>query len=91
MISISLDREKNRARFGAFPANTAARDVIRDARKALGAVMDAHGAVHAQIGRYYALADRMLPEGAALLRQVKAMLDPEGRMNPGALQGGDRP
>lgn len=83
--------EKNRARFGGFPANPAARDVIRDARKALGAVLDAHGAVHAQIGRYYALADRMLPEGAALLRQVKAMLDPAGRMNPGALTTGDTP
>jgi FAD/FMN-containing dehydrogenase len=27
----------------------------------------------------------MTPEGAALLRQVKAMLDPDRRMNPGAL------
>ncbi len=77
--------EKNRARFGAFPANPTARAAVRDARKALGAVLDAHGAVHAQIGRHYALAERMTPEGAALLRQVKAMLDPDRRMNPGAL------
>ncbi|WP_203072800.1 FAD-binding oxidoreductase [Falsiroseomonas ponticola] len=77
--------DKNRARFGAFPANPTARAIVRDARKALAAVMDAHGAVHAQIGRHYALAERMTPEGAALLRQVKAMLDPHRRMNPGAL------
>lgn len=83
--------EKNRARFGAFPANPAARAVVRDARKALAAVMDAHGAVHAQIGRHYALAERMTPEGAALLRQVKVMLDPDRRMNPGALLRGDTP
>jgi D-lactate dehydrogenase (cytochrome) len=83
--------EKNRARFGAFAANPAARDAVREARKALAAVMDAHGAVHAQIGRHYALAGRMMPEGAALLRQVKAMLDPDRRMNPGALLREDRP
>jgi D-lactate dehydrogenase (cytochrome) len=76
---------RNRARFGGFAANPEARALVREARKALGAVMDAHGAVHAQIGRYYALADRMTPDAAALLNQVKAMLDPAGRMNPGAL------
>ena len=83
--------DKNRARFGAFPANHAARSVVRDARKALGAVLDEHGAVHAQIGRHYALADRMQPGAGALLSQVKTMLDPDGRMNPGALEGGRTP
>jgi D-lactate dehydrogenase (cytochrome) len=77
--------ERNRARFGNATPNPAAREVVRRARKALGEVLDAHGAVHAQIGRYYALADRMTPGAAALLHQVKAMLDPAGRMNPGAL------
>jgi D-lactate dehydrogenase (cytochrome) len=77
--------EKNRARFGAFAPNPKAREVVRQARTALAAVMDAHGAIHAQIGRYYALAPRMEPGAAALLGRVKAMLDPEGRMNPGAL------
>jgi D-lactate dehydrogenase (cytochrome) len=77
--------DRNRARFGAFAANPAARDAVRAARTALTAVMDAHGAVHAQIGRYYALAERMEPGAAALLHRVKAMLDPGARMNPGAL------
>jgi len=77
--------EKNRARFGHFAANPQARALVREARRELGAVLDVHGAVHAQIGRYYALAERMTPGAAALLRQVKTMLDPTGRMNPGAL------
>jgi D-lactate dehydrogenase (cytochrome) len=77
--------EKNRARFGDFAPNPAAREVVRAARRRLVAVMDAHGAVHAQIGRFYALAERMTPDAARLLHQVKAMLDPAGRMNPGAL------
>jgi D-lactate dehydrogenase (cytochrome) len=81
--------EKNRARFGAFAPNPAARDAVAEARAALTAVMDAHGAVHAQIGRYYALASRMEPGAAALLSRVKSMLDPAGRMNPGALHLGE--
>jgi D-lactate dehydrogenase (cytochrome) len=77
--------EKNRARFAGFTPNPEARAMVRNARDELGAVLDAHGAVHAQVGRYYALTERMTPGAAALLRQVKAMLDPAGRMNPGAL------
>jgi D-lactate dehydrogenase (cytochrome) len=77
--------EKNRARFGSFPPNHAARETVRQARRVLLQVLDAHGAVHAQIGRFYPLAERMAPGTAALLRQLKAMLDPDGRMNPGAL------
>jgi D-lactate dehydrogenase (cytochrome) len=82
--------EKNRARFGGAAPNPAARDAVRAAREGLCAVLDAHGAVHAQIGRHYALAPRMEPGTAALRRRVKAMLDPAGRMNPGVLGlGGD--
>jgi D-lactate dehydrogenase (cytochrome) len=49
--------------------------------------MDQHGAVHAQLGRFYRLGSRMEPGAAQLLHSVKAMLDPRGRMNPGALEG----
>jgi D-lactate dehydrogenase (cytochrome) len=80
--------EKNRARFAGFAPNPEAREIVREARRALGAVLDEHGAVHAQVGRYYALPERMTPEAAALLWQVKAMLDPAARMNPGALRLG---
>ena len=81
--------EKNRARFGGFAPNPAARDTVRQARRALTEVMDAHGAVHAQVGRFYPLADRMAPGAAELLRRVKSMLDPDSRMNPGALGLGE--
>jgi FAD/FMN-containing dehydrogenase len=62
---------------------------VAEARAALTAVMDAHGAVHAQIGRYYPLLPRLDTATAALLTRVKAMLDPTSRMNPGALGLGD--
>ncbi|WP_372621912.1 FAD-binding oxidoreductase [Falsiroseomonas sp.] len=77
--------EKNRARFGHAAPDPRARETVRAARRELGAVLDSHGAVHAQVGRYYALTERMTPGAAGLLQQVKAMLDPAGRMNPGAL------
>lgn len=79
--------EANRARFGNHPANPAARDLVRRAREVLSAIMDQHGAVHAQLGRFYRLGSRMEPGAAQLLHSVKAMLDPRGRMNPGALEG----
>jgi FAD/FMN-containing dehydrogenase len=44
-----------------------------------------HGAVHAQVGRFYRLAERMDPGSRELLARVKRALDPEGRMNPGSL------
>jgi D-lactate dehydrogenase (cytochrome) len=79
--------DSSRARFGSFTPNHAARALVRRAREMLFGVMDAHGAVHAQIGRFYPLASRMDPGAAALLVRVKSMLDPRGRMNPGALEG----
>ena len=79
--------EANRARFGNHPPNHAARDLVRRAREVLSGIMDQHGAVHAQLGRFYRLGSRMEPGAAQLLHSVKAMLAPRGRMNPGALEG----
>ncbi|MDO9500354.1 FAD-binding oxidoreductase [Falsiroseomonas sp.] len=79
--------EANRTRFGNQAPNQAARDLVRRAREVLSAIMDQHGAVHAQLGRFYRLGSRMEPGAAQLLHSVKAMLDPRGRMNPGALEG----
>ena len=44
-----------------------------------------HEAAHFQIGRAYPYLDRLGPAAAALLRTVKAQLDPQGLMNPGVL------
>jgi FAD/FMN-containing dehydrogenase len=84
-IHLAALSEKNRARFGAFVAAPEGRALARRLRVALRDVLDAHGAVHAQIGRFYRFTERMDPGSAALVRLVKAALDPEGRMNPGVL------
>lgn len=44
-----------------------------------------HDAVHFQIGRTYRYRDSLAPAADALLKAVKAELDPKGLMNPGSL------
>lgn len=84
-IHLAALTEKNRARFGAFVANPQGRALARRLRVVLRDVLDAHDAVHAQIGRFYRFTEQMDPGSAALVRRLKAALDPEGRMNPGVL------
>jgi FAD/FMN-containing dehydrogenase len=74
---------EQRAEFGTRAADPAARAVVMQARAALRDLLDAAGAVHIQPGKYYA--PPLAGEAAARLRQMKALFDPGGRMNPGAL------
>jgi D-lactate dehydrogenase (cytochrome) len=77
--------ERNRARFGGVAENPAARSLVRRLRAELRDILDAHDAVHAQIGRFYRLTELMDPGSRDLLTRVKRALDPDARMNPGAL------
>ena len=54
-------------------------------REQLKAVMKSHGAIHVQIGKAYDFLPTREPRVAALLRDLKASLDPAGRVNPGSL------
>lgn len=76
---------RHRERFGGFAADTAARDAVRRLRRQVEAEMDRHGAAHVQVGRFYGLLDRIGEPERALLCRVKRALDPENRLNPGAL------
>jgi D-lactate dehydrogenase (cytochrome) len=84
-IQLAHLSERNRARFSGFPENAPARDLVRRLRGELRDVFARHGAVHAQVGRFYRLTEAMDPGSHELLARVKRALDPEGRMNPGAL------
>ncbi len=77
--------ERNRARFGGFAPNPAARERVRSMRDELCEIMDRHDAIHAQIGRFYPYADRMDAGSRELLQRIKHALDPNGTMNPGVL------
>ena len=54
-------------------------------RAEVAALMDAHGAGHFQVGRFYAYARGRNPPALALLRAIKTALDPHGILSPGAL------
>ena len=54
-------------------------------REKLKAVMKANGAVHVQIGKAYDYLGTREPRLAALLKDIKASVDPHNRVNPGSL------
>jgi D-lactate dehydrogenase (cytochrome) len=69
----------------AHPASPEAGACVDRLKQRLIALYAAHDAAHFQIGRAYAYRDRLDPAALALLRAVKATLDPQGLMNPGVL------
>ncbi len=73
------------ARLAESPANPPARALVEQLRAGLIALFGRFDAAHFQLGRAYPLADRLDPAALALLRALKAELDPERRMNPGVL------
>jgi FAD/FMN-containing dehydrogenase len=66
-------------------ANPAATAVVTEARRNVVDIFSRFGGAHFQIGRTYPFAQTRVPEALALLRAVKAAVDPANRMNPGAL------
>jgi hypothetical protein len=74
---------RNRGRFGGFSPNPTAREFVRTVRESLRDIMDKHGAVHSQIGRFYRLNGSGIPDD--LLPRLKAALDPSYVINPGVL------
>ncbi len=65
--------------------NPEATAVVADARKAVVEVFKRHQAAHFQIGRTYPYLESRDAPSRALLSALKAALDPDGRINPGAL------
>ncbi len=73
------------AKLPTFPPNPAATQVVARIRVALAENFTAQGAVSFQIGKFYPYQSGLEPTAAAFLRQIKALVDPDGRMNPGNL------
>jgi FAD/FMN-containing dehydrogenase len=63
----------------------ARRDGVARLRDALAAALDAIGATHLQIGRFYPYRERLDPVAADVLDGLKRLYDPRGAMNPGIL------
>jgi D-lactate dehydrogenase (cytochrome) len=85
-IQLAHLSDRNRSRFGGAAENIPARQLVRRLRAELRDVFEHHGAVHAQVGRFYRLTELMDPGSRDLLSRIKRALDPQGRMNPGSLK-----
>jgi FAD/FMN-containing dehydrogenase len=68
-----------------YPANPAGRALVREMKGAIQDVFSAVGATHMQVGKAYPYLRGRGPEAERILRTIKAAVDPEGLMNPGAL------
>ena len=68
------------------PENQRGRQLVFKLRDATAEILQAHGASHMQIGRYYPFLSRLTPAQADIHRRIRAALDPEGWMNPGVLE-----
>ncbi|MGP1281563.1 MAG: FAD-binding oxidoreductase [Parasphingopyxis sp.] len=73
------------AKLKGFPANAEARALVGELRAGVIDVFGEMEGVHFQIGRTYPLAERSDPAAWKLLEAMKRAVDPDGRMNPGAL------
>jgi FAD/FMN-containing dehydrogenase len=69
----------------AYPASSAARAEVDRMKHDVIALMHAHGGAHLQIGKVYPLLEGRNAASVALLRAIKAALDPAGILNSGAL------
>lgn len=67
------------------PSNSDATALVAEARKAVVDVFTRNGAAHFQVGRTYPLSETRSAPALALLKALKAALDPDGVINPGAL------
>ncbi len=66
-------------------ANPPAAEAVRKLRDALAQCFLRCGAVSFQLGKFYPYQQGLDPSAAGLLGQLKTLLDPQGRMNPGSL------
>ena len=68
-----------------FAENLAGRKLVDDMKKAIADIFQRHGAAHLQIGKFYPYLRGREPQTAKFIREIKSLVDPRRRMNPGTL------
>lgn len=81
-ISVEESTLKRTTKFDPNPDATA---LVGKARQGILDIFSAHKAAHFQIGRTYPYKQNRDPAAWAMLEAIKTALDPDGRVNPGAL------
>ncbi len=69
-----------------YDSNPEGRALVAEMRRKIQGVFSSVGASHMQIGKCYPYMHGRQPTAAKTIRDVKASLDPDGLMNPGALE-----
>ncbi len=73
-------------RVPAHAANPEARALVEQLKTGASAILRHAGAAHFQLGKFYDYRTGRDPAALALFDAIKAQLDPDHRMNPGALR-----
>lgn len=73
------------AKLERFAPNPTAAAAVAALRTDLARVFMENGAVSFQLGKFYFYQEGLQPSAAGFLRQLKQLVDPSGRMNPGCL------
>jgi hypothetical protein len=68
-----------------YPPNPEGSALVAEMKQAIIDLMHRHGAAHFQIGKLYPYLQDRNPAAEKLLRDIKRAIDPERRLNPGAL------
>ena len=77
---------RHRERFSGRTDASDVRDHVRQVRGDVRRVMDEYGAVHAQLGRYFAYQSALAEGTNEIIGRIKRSLDSRGIMNPGVLE-----
>ncbi len=73
------------ARLPKYAPNPEAAAAVAKIREELALAFMQNGAVSFQLGKFYRYQEGLAPSAAGFLRQLKQLVDPQGRMNPGSL------
>ena len=73
------------AKLPKYPSNPGASAAVARLREDLATAFMRAGAVSFQLGKFYRYQEGLEPTAAAFLKQLKQLVDPQGRMNPGGL------
>ena len=73
------------AKIPGFESNPDAAAVTAAVRQALIDLYEQEGGIHMQIGKSYPYRSGLQGDAYSMIEQIKKILDPDGRVNPGAL------
>ena len=68
-----------------FADNPEGRALVDQMKHGIADLFQRHGAIHLQIGKFYPYMRGRDPHTAKLIRELKQLVDPRRRLNPGAL------